>query len=132
MAVVHRPAALGGDLTIVFETWAGGKLDTEETKHRNPVARKQTARGGLPTRGNLTLTRECDAEAWALIPALEGSAGIDLVTGVRQMVDPRGNKIGKPFTVTGVLKNVEYPDYNLNGNDVGMLSIEISTDEKAS
>lgn len=131
-AVVHRPAALGGDLTIVFEKWAGGKIDSEEVKHRNPITRRQTARGGLSTRGNVTLERECDAAAWALIPALEGSAGIDGVTAIRQMVGPRGETIGKPFSVTGTLKNVEYPDYDLNGNDVGMLSIEISSDELAS
>lgn len=131
-AVIHRPASLGGDLAIVFETWSGGKLESEEAKHRNPITRRETARGGLASRGNVTLTRECDAAAWALIPTLESSNGIDSVTAIRQMVGPRGEVVGKPFSVTGKLKNVEYPDYDLGGNDVGMLSIEISADELAS
>lgn len=130
--VVHRPAANGGDLTIVFETWSGGKLDSSESKHRNPITRTETARGGHATRGNVTLTRECDAAAWALVPSLEDSAGIDDCTAVRQMVGPRGETIGSPLTVTGKLKSPEYPDYDLNATDVGMLSVELSADEVAS
>jgi hypothetical protein len=128
---VHRPKASGGDLVIVFETWAGGKRDTAESKHRNPVTRLETARGGMSTRGNVTLTRECDAAAWALIPTLEASAGIDDCTAVRQMVGPRGDTIGNPFTITGKLKAPEYPDYDLNGTGIGMLSVEVSSDESA-
>lgn len=129
--VVHRPASAGGEIRLVFETWSDGALDSEEAKHRDPITRRQTARGGLKTRSNVTLTRECDAQAWALLPALEECAGVDRCTAVRQMVGPRGEAIGTPKTLTGILKAVTAPDYDLSGSDVGMLEVEVSTDERS-
>jgi hypothetical protein len=124
--VVHAPS---GDITVVMETWADGNVDSDEAKHRNPVTRRQTARGGQRTRDNLKLTRECDAEVWALKGALEDSAGVDRCTATRQMVGPRAEAIGQPYPLTGYLKMVKFPDYDLSGNNVGMLEVEISTDE---
>lgn len=118
-----------GTVELDFEQWAGGTVDSEDTKHRSAITRRQTARGGLKARDNVTLRRECDAAAWAVIPQLEDSSGIDRATAVRQMVGPRGEVIGKPTTVTGILKSVKYPDYNLSGNDVGLLEVEVGTDE---
>lgn len=127
--IVHRP---GGDLRVVMETWEDGNVDSSEAKHRNPVTRRETARGGTRSRNNLTMTRECDPTIWALIPDLEDSAGIDRFTAIRQMVGPRNEAIGKPKTVTGIVKAVNAPDYNLGGDAVGMLEVELSTDEVGS
>lgn len=124
--VVHRP---DGDLRIPMETWDGGDLDTDETKHRNPVTRKKTARGGVATRANVTMTAECDALMWSLKAKLEDSAGRDQATGVRQKLDRRGTAIGAPEEITGILKSPKYPKSNIDGGDVGMVEIEVSTDE---
>lgn len=123
---VHHPQ---GRMHIKCETWEGGNVDSEETKHRDVVTRQQTARGGQRTRDNVTVTRECDAQAWSLRTRLKESVGIDRVVAIRQMIDARGTAVGKPHQVTGILKAVNYPNFDLNGTDVGMLSLEISTDE---
>lgn len=125
---IDRPAGKP-DITIVCETWAGGGLEGEESKHRNPVTRKSTARGGTATRTNVTLTRECDAEVWALKADLEDAINRDRATAVRLMVDARGTVVSTADSVSGLLKNVEWPDSNIDSNDVGMVTFEISTDE---
>lgn len=126
--VVHAP---GGDIPIVFEKWEGAELAPDGAKHRNAITRKETARGGLKSRGPLTLSRECDAEAWAAVPTLEDSSGIDRFTAVRQMIDARGTVIGEPFAVGGILGDIKTPDYDLAGNNVGMLQVICDCDEVA-
>ena len=126
LLVVHRPE---GDLSLVMETWEDGELDSDEVKHRNPVTRKQTARGGQRTRNNLKMQRECDAEVWALRAKLEDSSGRDRCTAIKQMVGPRGEAIGEPFPQPGIFKMAKFPNYDLSGDAVGMLEVEISTDE---
>lgn len=123
---VDRPA---GRITIVMETWDGGDIDTPETKKRNPVTRRETARGGLRSRSNVVMTRECDAEMWALQNDLEDAAGIDPCIAIRQMVDSRGSTIGEPRQVTGKLKSPKYPKYDLSSEAVGMVELELSSDE---
>lgn len=125
---IDRPAGQP-DLTIICETWSGGGLAGEESKHRNPVTRKSTARGGVRNRNNVTLTRECDAEIWALRTAIEDSVNRDRATAVRQMVDGRGTVIANADEVTGVLLNVEWPESDINSGDTGMVTFEISADE---
>lgn len=121
--------AQSGTIELDFEKWSGGNLKAPDTKHRNPVTRRETARGGLPSRDNVTLTRECDASCWAVKSQLESCAGIDRGTGVRQMVGPRGDVIGSPLTVTGLILEVNYPDYDLSGDGVGMLEVVLQADE---
>lgn len=119
------------NITILMETWKGGDKDSEESKKRSAATRKQTARGGMGMRSNLTLSRECDAEAWALKETLESLAGNEPVRAIRQFLSApqNGVPVGKPEVVTGILKNPKYPDYDLEGNDTGMLEVEISADE---
>jgi hypothetical protein len=126
LLVVHRS---DGDLRIVMETWEDGGITPSSTKHRNPVTREETARGGLRTRADLTMARECDAEAWALLPQLEDSSGRDNCTAIKQMVGARGEAIGAPYTLRGVLGDVSGPNYNLSGDEVGMLNVTVSTNE---
>jgi hypothetical protein len=131
IATIHRPAAFGGEYKVTFETDTGGGLDSAESKKRNPVTRVETARGGLSSRGNATLTRECDAEGWALIPALEDSCERDdPITWVRQMVTTTTVAVGNPIPRAGVCKGLEWPDYDLESDDVGMISLEVSTHQK--
>ena len=107
----------------------GGDLDSEETKFRSGGTRKQTARGGKRTRSNVTLSIEATAVVWALRAKLEASIGIEPATAIKQMVDSRDVPVGSPIAVTGVLKSVNFPDYDLSGNEVGYLEIEVSADE---
>jgi len=125
--IVYRP---GGRIELDFEKWTGGDLDSDETKHRSAQTRQETARGGLAKRNNVTLSRECDAAAWALIGDLEKSAGIDDCLAIRQMVGPRGEAIGRPLVIGGKLKSPKYPDFDLASTNVGMLEVEISASQR--
>lgn len=123
---IQRPS---GRIEVVFETWDGGDVDGPDTKHRNPITRRETARGGKRTRTNVVLTREADAEMWAIRGDLEDAANIDPAIAVRQMVDARDTAIGSPKQVTGKIKSVKYPKYDLSGDAVGMVEVEVSADE---
>lgn len=130
--IVHRPASAGGEYRVVFETWEDGGVAPNSVKHRNPVTRAETARGGLASREDVTLTREYDdvLQNQQILEALEDSSGRDRCTAIKQMVDGRATAIGKPYTLTGYVGEVTGPSYNLSGDAVGMLSVGVSTDEK--
>lgn len=123
---VHTPQ---GDVKLVMETWEDGNVSANSARHRNPITRKETARGGLRTRGALKLSRECDAQTWGLLSRIEGAVGRDRCTCVRQMVGPRGEAIGNPYTLTGIVDGVNSPSYDLSGDNVSMLEIEVDVDE---
>lgn len=125
---VYRPQGQP-NVVLEMESWDGAAVTTPDTKHRNPVTRRLTARGGLKTREDVTAARECDAEAWAVQDALEDSAGRDRALLARQMVGPRGEAVGKATSVEGLLKDVTYPNSDLQSEDVGMLEVVVSTDE---
>lgn len=119
----------GIPLIIGFEKWAGGDIESDETKYRSAASRKETARGGMSSRQNVTLSRECDAATWALKDALSDCAGVEPCTAVRQMLDNRGSPVGAPMTVTGIVKAIKWPDFDLSSSAVGLLEIEVSADE---
>lgn len=123
---VHHPT---GDFTIVMETWEDGNLKANSAKHRDPVTRKETARGGLRSREALKLSRECDAQTHSLVPRLEDSIGRDRCTAVKQPVGPRGEVVGEPTTLTGVLNDVNPPNFDLSGDGVSMIEVEVDVDE---
>lgn len=125
---VYRPQG-EANVVLEMETWEGGGVTTPDTKHRNPITRKSTARGGLRSREDVTLTRECDAEAWTVQEALEDSAGRDRALAVRQQIGPRGEAIGTAKSAEGLLKDVTYPNSDINSEDVGMLEVVILADE---
>lgn len=119
-----------GRLTVVFETWEGGDPTSSDTRHRNPVTRKETARAaGKRSRSNVTLTRECDAEMWALRAELDAAVDLDPSLVTKQMVDERDTVVGSPLTLPGIIRNITWPKYDLSGESVGMVSVEVGVDE---
>lgn len=123
---VHHPS---GDIVLAMESWEDGNLSANSAKHRDPVTRRETARGGLASREALKLSREADAATMAFESRLEDSIGRDRVTAVRQMVGPRGETIGEPKTITGILDDFTPPPFDLQGDGVSMIEFEISADE---
>lgn len=125
--IVTHPA---GVLELPMETWAGGNLTSPDTKHRNAVTGKKTYRGGKTTRNNVTLTRECDAQMWAakrVLESVEGRPGTTVA--VRLLTDGGGTVLAESERVTGGLMEVNYPDSNIDGEAVGMVSIVVGADE---
>lgn len=123
---IHHPT---GDIVLEMETWEDGNLSANSAKHRDPVTRRETARGGLPSRENLKLSREADAATMAFESRIEDAIGRDRVTAVRQQVGPRGEAIGTPKTITGKLEDFTPPSFDLQGDGVSMVEFEVSTDE---
>lgn len=120
--VVDRPG--GGKLTLDFEYWSGGNINPASAKHRG-VGNEETARGGKRSRTDVTLRRECDAATWAVKDQLEDSSGRDSCTATRQMTDARGTVLGDALVVTGLVGDVNYPDFDLSGDAVGMLEVTV-------
>lgn len=118
----------GGTLELAMETWEGGNVTRPDTKHRSAVTDRKTARGGKADRENLTVTREVDAEMWAAKSILDACR--TTVTAIRQRLNDDGT-IDPSYreTITGKFANVKYPQSNIDGEDVGMVEIEIVCDE---
>lgn len=119
---INRPGS--GKITLDFEYWSGGNINPAGAKHRG-VGQEETARGGKRTRSDVTLRRECDASVWALKDQLEDASGRDGCTGVKQMTDSRGSAIGDPLVVNGIVGDVNYPDFDLQADGVGLLEVTI-------
>jgi hypothetical protein len=127
---VYRPGS-AQDIHMKVEAREGGNVSAPDTKHRNVVTRDETARGGLATRSNVVVRREADADAWALRDPLEKSVGKWRATVVWHFLDRFGSVVGDAKSVSGIVTAVNWPNYDLQGDAVGLLEIEVAANEKA-
>lgn len=116
--------------TGVWDTKAGGEVDSEETKHRRGGMGPVRSLGGSTTVGNVTLTRLLDQDTndpdtmrWLMSRAGKGEA-----VASDQFLDREGNAFGRPFVYTGTIKTVTPPDHDANDDGASMWTVVISTE----
>lgn len=117
-----------------FDKLTGGEMDSEEVKFRPGGMGPEVALGGPRTTSNVTVSRvySLDGDHTVNLPTLKAAIGKASVTVSKQPLDVDGNAYGSPTVYTGVLKNVKLPDHDSQGNNVGMLELEVSTNANVS
>jgi hypothetical protein len=121
--------AVDGRPLGVFDTKAGGEIDSEETKYAPGGMAAEISLGGRRTIGNVTVGRYCDrTRNWPIIKWLSDRVGSGRVAiGVTPLAfdaTPGGQQMG----YTGTLKQVTPPDIDSTGSDAAKLELECTID----
>jgi hypothetical protein len=145
MAVTHDPAAINTasarqnriNVTVkykgdtrdlgVFDTWEGGNVTADNTKHRRGGMGEQVAIGGPVTIEDVTISRDYDL-ARDNINAhwLSEAVGRGRVTATKYYLDADGLPYGHPIIITGILIGYNEPASDSDSGDVAMFEIVIN------
>lgn len=113
----------------IFDTWEGGNVTADNTKHRRGGMGEQVAIGGPVTIEDVTISRDYDLQRdlknahW-----LSTAVGKGRVVAHKQYKDADGNDYGKPIVITGVLIGYNEPNADSDSGDVAMFEIVINPD----
>jgi hypothetical protein len=113
----------------VFDTWEGGNVTADNTKHRRGGMGEQVAIGGPVTIEDVTVSRDFDLARdlehgrW-----LAGIVGKARVTATKQYLDSDGEGFGKPTVIAGILIGYNAPNSDSDSGDVAMYEIVINPD----
>lgn len=120
---------VGGRDLGVFDTFAGGANDSDDTKHRPGGMGPSEALGGFGNRDNFTVSRLYKLERdHPLAKFLDGQVGIGTVVAKRIMLSRDRTPVGDPITYTGVLKTFTPAEHDSNSADPKMFSLEVTAD----
>jgi hypothetical protein len=112
-----------------FDTWEGGNVTADNTKHRRGNMGEQVAIGGPVTIDDLTVSRDYDLTRdnknshW-----LSKAVGKARVVATKSYLDSDGVKFGDPIVITGVLIGYNEPDADSDSGDVAMFELVINPD----
>lgn len=116
-----------------WATYAGGDLTAADAKTRAGGMGKEVSTGGQASRSDITLTTQWTDELLAQAKWLESRTGVgEVKVSVNWLNKDRTPKDGGLFGRTGTVKTVNEPDFDHQGNAVGMLQLVVSADEEGS
>lgn len=113
----------------VFDTWEGGNVTADNTKHRRGGMGPQVAVGGPVTIEDVTVSRDYDLSRdhqhahW-----LSTAVGRGRATATKIYLDDDGNAFGPPIVITGILIGYNQPASDSDSSDVAMFELVINPD----
>jgi len=119
----------------IWDTWEGGGITAENTKHRRGGMGKQVAIGGATTIDDVTISRDYDLTrdhlgVWGDAPDLahwlSEAVGRAKVTASKQYLDEEGVGFGSPIVITGILIGYNQPASDSDSSDIAMVEIVIN------
>lgn len=110
-----------------WDTWGGGGVTADNTKHRRGAMGAQVAVGGPKTIDDVTITRDYDLERdHQFAHWLSGAVGRAWIVATRQFLDMDGFNFGAPIVITGVLIGYTLPEHDSDSSDVSMVEIVVN------
>lgn len=126
--LIHCVAVAGRDLGL-WQTFAGGGIDTEEATTRDAHGLPIVQLGGASRVQNFTISRTYrvgrDPDLYPLLRKACGRAHFNV--GV-QLQDADSFAVGPLESYTGLLKSVSKADVNIEGNEAMKLTLEFSAE----
>jgi hypothetical protein len=117
----------GRDLGV-WDKWAGGEVDSEETKYKPGAMAPHVSLGGAVEVGDVTLSRlyalgrDTDTIHWLISRVGKGSC-----VASRISLDTDGNAWGTPGLVyTGTLKTVTPPELDSESSDAALIEVVVA------
>jgi hypothetical protein len=115
----------------VWDAKEGGDVDSDSSSYKPGGMAEQYSLGGSSTTENLTFRRNYRlGRDHPASQRLIDSAGKAKVRAVGQPLDHDGNAWGVPFTYSGTLKRVSFPDHDSTSTDPAMVEIEVTVTGK--
>ena len=116
----------GRDLGI-FDTFAGGEVDSEEAEYRPGAMATEISLGGRQTIGNVTIGRYYDVlRDHPLYKWLAARAGNRPGSAYWVPLTIAGVVAGDPVLYLGTFKRVQHSDMDSNGGDAATLELEFT------
>jgi hypothetical protein len=112
-----------------WDTWSGGNVTADNTKHRRGGMGVQIAIPGPATVEDITVTRDYDPPRdhqhahW-----LSAAVGKARVVASKAVLDEDDIVFGRPLTISGILIGYNNPDHDSDSGDTAMVGIVISPD----
>lgn len=112
-----------------FDTWEGGDITADNTKHRRGGMGPQVAVPGPATVEDVTITRDYDPPRdhqhahW-----LSSAVGKARVIATKSVLDEDGNAFGRPLVIRGILVGYNHPGHDSDSGDTAFVGIVISPD----
>lgn len=117
----------GTDLGL-WQTFAGGGVDSEEAFTRDAYGLPRVALGGPATIGNWTVTRTFKVTDSNRYPFIRRQAGKGRCSGSVQLLDADGFAVGTVENYSGILKAASKADVSVEGNEAMKITLEITAD----
>jgi len=115
----------GTDLGV-WDTWAGGDMDTDSVTYRSGGEAIAESLGGPTSFGDITIGRNYRlARDNGVIGFLLNKCGIGNCKVQKQPLDRTYQPYGKPIVGTGILKTVTDPKVDSNNNNAAIISVVI-------
>ena len=113
----------------IFDTWEGGNVTADNTKHRRGGMGPQVAVGGPKTIEDVTVGRDYDvARDHQHAHWLSSVVGRARVTASKIWLDEDDIAFGRPLVITGVLIGYTNPEADSDSGDIAMVTITINPD----
>lgn len=126
--VAGGPGAFG-TTGVVFDTLAGGEVESEPTKYRPGGMGKQLTLGGPKSVSDITVGVIYDDLLHSSVSPLVSLTGKARMTVRFEQLDAEKQPKGNGITYTGVLIGVSRPDHDSEGSDVARLELTMGVDE---
>jgi hypothetical protein len=113
----------------VFDTWEGGNVTAESTKHRRGGMGIQIAVAGVPTIEDVTIGRDYDlARDNPMAHILSNAVGRGRIVATKHYKEPGGDNYGDPIIIRGVLVGYNEPNSDSDSADISMFQIVVNPD----
>lgn len=113
----------------VFDTWEGGGVTAESTKHRRGGMGIQIAVAGVPTIEDVTIGRDYDlARDNPMAHKLSDAVGRARAVATKYYLDVEGNRKGDPIILRGLLVGYTEPNSDSDSSDISMFQLVINPD----
>lgn len=120
--------AIDGDDYGIWDKLTGGDVDSDEVKYKPGAMAPEISLGGSITVSDLTIDRLYVLDRdHVQVPSLINKVGKGVCTVVKQPLDLNKNAFGKPIVYTGVLKTLNFPDADSEGNAAALMTLTISS-----
>ena len=114
---------------VVWDTMEGGDNVAEDVAYLPGGMAPQINLGGLPKRGDITVTRIWSDALVRVYKQLDQASGQAGVTVTYTVLDASGQSTGSSVTYTGVLKSVTRPNYDSNTSSEAKLQLVIGANQ---
>lgn len=113
----------------VFDTWEGGNVSAESTKHRRGGMGIQVAVAGVPVIEDVTIGRDYDlVRDNPMAHILSSAVGRARAVATKRYLDTEGNRGGAPIILRGLLVGYNEPNADSDASDIGMFQVVINPD----
>lgn len=110
-----------------FDTFAGGEVDSEDTKYARGGLADEESLGGRRHVGNVTVGRLYDEFMQQNEPWLDSAVGRGSTVVTKQPLDEAGNAFGRPRVYTGKLLTMTPPDHDSESSDAARIELVCSS-----